>query len=95
MKQLSKLGNGIPLYRPDTVQIGDIGFIDPKSGIFQRVYNIANPLQSDDDPGCPPPIQLEKASYREDCDLYYVCYLSCFIRRTLPDFEVILAEEIK
>ena len=75
IKQLSKLGNGIPLYRPDTVQIGDVGFIDQKDGLFRKVYNIADPPRSDD-PGCPPPIHLETDDHRENCDIFYVCYLS-------------------
>ena len=93
IKQFSKLERGTPLYRPCPVQVGDVGFIDPEDNFFQKLYNIANPPTNEI--GCPPPTQLEKASHREQCEAYHVCYLSYFPLRTLPDFAIILAEEIK
>ena len=84
MEQFSKLGKGTPLYRPGAVQIGDIGFIDPQDGFFQKLYNIATPPT--DETGCPPPTQLETATFMEVCEAYHVRYLLCFIWRTMPDF---------
>ena len=94
IKRFSELEKGAPLYQPSEVQVGDVGFIDPQDGFFQKLYNIANP-PTNDRPGCPPPFEFEKSSLSEEWDAIHVCYLSCFIPRTLPDFVIILAEEIK
>jgi hypothetical protein len=94
IKRFSELERGAPLYRPCEVQVGDVGFIDPHDGFFQKLYNIANPPMNDKS-GCPPPIKFETTSHTEQWDAIHVCYLSCFILRTLPDFVIILAEEIK
>ena len=94
IEQLSKLKMGTPLYRPGVVQVGDVGFIDPLDGFFQTLYNIETPPSGE--PGCPLPIiDLRKKSHPEQSKVHHVCYLSCFILRTLPDFVIILAEEIK
>jgi hypothetical protein len=94
IKRFSELERGAPLYQPCEVQVGDIGFIDRHDGFFQKLYNIANP-PTNGKPGCPPPIKFETTSRTEQWDAIHVCYLSCFILRTLPDFVIILAEEIK
>ena len=46
-------------------------------------------------PSGPPPIKLETTTRTEQWDAIHVCYLSYFILRTLSDFVIILAEEIK
>jgi hypothetical protein len=93
IKQFLKLKKGTPLYQPCAVQVGDVGFIDPLDGFFQKLYNIDTPPRGE--AGGPPPIQLNTTSHREQCNAYHVCYLSYFILRTLPYFVIILAEEIK
>jgi hypothetical protein len=94
IEQFSKLEKGTPLYQPCAVQVGDVGFVDPLDGFFQKLYNIDNPPTSGE-PGCPPPIELETSSHQEQCNAYHVCYLLCFVLRTLSDFVFIPAEEIK
>jgi hypothetical protein len=94
IKRFSELEEGVPLYPPSEVQIGDVGFIDTEDGLFRKLYNIANP-PTNGEPGCPPLIKFETISHIEAWGAYHVCYLSCFILRTLPDFVIILAEEIK
>jgi hypothetical protein len=94
IKQFLKLKKGRPLYQPCAVQVGDVGFIDPQDGFFQKLYNIAKPPTSDE-PGCPSPIRLETTRHPEQWDAMHVCYLSCSILGTLSDFVIILAEEIK
>jgi hypothetical protein len=94
IKRFSELKKGGPLYQPCEVQVGDVGFIDPQDGFFQKLYNIASPPRNGN-PGCPPPIKFKTSSRTEQWDAIHVCYLSCLILRTLPDFVIILAEEIK
>jgi hypothetical protein len=94
IKRFSALKRGGPLYQPSEVQVGDVGFIDPHDGFFQKLYNIANP-PANRNFGCPPPIKFKTSSRTEQWDAIHVCYLSCFILRTLPDFVIILADEIK
>ena len=94
IEQFSKLKRGGPLYRPGEVQVGDVGFIDEKDGFFQKLYNIADPPRNDN-PGCPPAITFETTRHTEQWDAIHVCYLSRFILKTLPDFVIILAEELK
>jgi hypothetical protein len=94
IKRFSELERGAPLYRPCPVQVGDVGYIDPHDGFFQWLYNIANPPRNRNRGG-PPPIKFETTSHTEQWDAIHVCYLSCFILRTLHDFVIILAEEIK
>jgi hypothetical protein len=43
IEQFLKLEMGTPLYRPGAVQVGDVGFIDPLDGFFQKLYNIETP----------------------------------------------------
>jgi hypothetical protein len=93
-EQVLKLKKGTPLYLPCAVEVGDVGFIDPLGGFFQKLYNVAKPPM-DNEPGCPSRIFLESTCHPEQWDAFHVCYLSCFILRTLPDFLIILAEEIK
>ena len=94
IKRVSELKKGGPLYQPCEVQVGDVGFIDAQDGFFQKLYNIANP-PTNDKYGCPPPMKFETSSHTEQWDAIHVCYLSCFILKALPDFVIILAEEIK
>jgi hypothetical protein len=97
IKRFSELERGVPLYHPCLVQVGDVGFIDTHDGFFQKLYNIANP-PTNGNPGCPPAIKFVTTSYTEQWAAIHVCwpaYLSCFELRTLPDFVIILAEEIK
>jgi hypothetical protein len=94
IKRFSELERGAPLYRPSKVQVGDVGYIDAHDGFFVKLYNIANPPRNGKH-GCPPPFKFETTSYTEQWEAIHVCYLSCFILRTLPDFVIILAEEIK
>ena len=93
IKQFSKLKKGTPLYQPCKARVGDVGFVDPLDGFFQTLYNIDTPPSGE--PGCPRPVQLNTTSHREQCNAYHVRYLSCFIRRTLPDFVIIIGAEIQ
>ena len=94
IKRFSELKKGGPLYEPCEVQVGDVGFIDPQDGFFQKLYNIAKP-PTNDNHGCPPPFRFETTTRTEQWDAIHVRYLSCFILKTLPDSVIILAEEIK
>jgi hypothetical protein len=95
IKRFSTLKMGGPLYRPCEVQVGDVGFIDPYDGFFQKLYNIASPPMNGNT-GRPLPIEFKTTtSDTEQWDAIHVCYLLCFILRTLPDFVIILAEEIE
>jgi hypothetical protein len=94
MKQFSRLGRGVALYEPTTVHVGDVGFINPQNGSFCKLYNIDDPPRNDK-PGCPSPIKLGTASHSQEWDAIHVCYLLCFALKTLPDFVIVLAEEIK
>ncbi|KAN0102362.1 hypothetical protein V8E52_012022 [Russula decolorans] len=71
IEQFSKLEKGTPLYQPCAVQVGDVGFVDPLDGFFQKLYNIDNPPTSGE-PGCPPPIELETSSHQEQCNAYHL-----------------------
>jgi hypothetical protein len=93
IKQLLGLGRGVPLYEPGKVHVGDVGFIDPRDGFFEKLYNIAEPHK--DKRGCPPAIKLKKTKYNRKWGHFYVCYLFCFILKTLPDFVIILDGEIR
>ena len=46
-QRLSELGYGTPLWRPEPspfeVEIGDVGRIDPRSGYWDRFFNILRP----------------------------------------------------
>jgi hypothetical protein len=84
IKRFSELKIGGPLYEPCEVQVGDIGYIDPRDGFFQKLYNIANP-PTRSAPGRPPPVKFETTTRKEWWDAIHVRYLSCFILRTLPD----------
>jgi hypothetical protein len=71
IKQFLKLKKGRPLYQPCAVQVGDVGFIDPQDGFFQKLYNIAKPPTSDE-PGCPSPIRLETTRHPEQWDAMHL-----------------------
>jgi hypothetical protein len=61
VKRFSSLGFGVPIYHPCDVQLGDVGFIDPQDGIFQKLYNVADPPTKNGVAGCPPdPLKLVK-----------------------------------
>ena len=77
-QQLLKLDKGTPLYQPCAVEVGDVGFVDPLDGDFQKLYNIANPPRSSR-PGRPPSIQLKRTRREMRCSAYHVCLprLSC------------------
>jgi hypothetical protein len=70
IKQFSKLEKGTPLYQPCAVHVGDVGFVDPLDGFFQKLYNIETPPT--DDAGFPPPTKLETARHTEQCEAYHV-----------------------
>ncbi|KAN0120919.1 hypothetical protein V8E52_004188, partial [Russula decolorans] len=70
IKQFLKLKKGTPLYQPCAVQVGDVGFIDPLDGFFQKLYNIDTPPRGE--AGGPPPIQLNTTSHREQCNAYHL-----------------------
>jgi hypothetical protein len=84
IERFSELKRGAPLYQPCQVQVGDVGFIDPQDGFFQKLYNIANPPTTHFNDS-PPSIKFETTSHTEQWDAIHVCYLSCFILKTLPN----------
>jgi hypothetical protein len=94
IKRFSELKKGGPLYRPGSVQVGDVGYIDRQDGFFQKLYNISKP-PTNHKHGCPRPFPFKTTSHTEQWKPIHVRYLSFFILKTLPDFVIILAEKLK
>ncbi|KAN0120920.1 hypothetical protein V8E52_004189 [Russula decolorans] len=70
-EQVLKLKKGTPLYLPCAVEVGDVGFIDPLGGFFQKLYNVAKPPM-DNEPGCPSRIFLESTCHPEQWDAFHL-----------------------
>jgi hypothetical protein len=71
IKRFSELKRGGPLYQPCEVQVGDVGFIDPHDGFFQKLYNIADP-PTNRKPGCPPRVKFKTTSRTEQWDAIHL-----------------------